>query len=122
MPTIAIVNDCESLRQAFAIWLRGNGFDVRHYGDTQSALELCDNPADVALVDKNNRPLGGVELFKRLRQRNAMPVIFVTPWAPEIREELEKEWMFAEGYMTTPCSMANLTDLIRDVLAVHGAN
>ena len=119
MPTIAIVNDCKSLRQSFALWFEGEGFDIRHYGDAQSALELCNNPADVALVDKNNRPFGGVELFKRIRQHNAMPIIFVTPHVDDVREELEKQWLFAEGYMPTPCSMVALTNLIREVLAVH---
>jgi DNA-binding response OmpR family regulator len=34
--------------------------------------------ADLALLDKTNPPLGGVELFKRLRARHRMPIIFLS--------------------------------------------
>ncbi len=63
-------------------------------------MALLEHPADLALLDKTNPPLGGVELYRRLRERSAMPIVFVSGWA----EELEAGGIGADGYVGLPLS------------------
>jgi DNA-binding response OmpR family regulator len=115
-PTIAIINNerviVTSLRMVFA----AEGFHVRCYGDTNTALELLDDPADIALLDKTNRPLDGIAFFKRLRARHRMPVIFLTPWAEEVEEELKGTSWEAEAYCPSPFSQRGVVANVREVL------
>jgi len=78
--TIAIVNNERNIRTWLRLAFSAEGFKVLEYADTATALELLEDPADLALIDKTNPPLGGVELFKRLRARHRMPVIFLSVW------------------------------------------
>ena len=115
MPTIAIVNNERNIRTSFRMYFEAEGFTVVEYPDTESALELCDNPVDIALLDKTNPPLGGIELFKRIRKRHGMPIIFLSAWETEVREELEKTARRADGYIDIPCSQR---DVLKHITAV----
>ncbi len=63
MPSIAIVNNEDWLRDFLARALKAEGYAVRTYANTADALTLCEQPADLAILDRTNPPLGGVELF-----------------------------------------------------------
>lgn len=117
MRTIAIVNNEYHLRASLRIAFEAEGFEVREYANTQDALEVCDNPVDLALLDKTNPPLGGIELFRRIRKRHSMPIIFLSAWATEVREELERAGpRVAQGYIDTPFSQREAIELVRTVL------
>jgi len=78
MSTIAVVNNEESTRRFIRETLRKEGYRVREYADTHSAQELLDLPADLAILDRTNSPLTGPELFRLIRQRWSMPVVFIS--------------------------------------------
>ncbi len=115
--TIAIVNNERNIVTSLRMALEAEGFRVRGYTDTVSALALLEDPADLALIDKTNPPLGGVELFKRLRARHRMPVIFLSAWAEELEEEHKGTELEAEDYIPTPFSqrlvIANISEVLR---------
>jgi CheY-like chemotaxis protein len=79
---------------------------VIEYANSRDALELCEHPVDLAFIDGHNPPLGGVELFKPIRQHSNMRVVFLSPSALEIREELRSQSMDVFGYFDTPCHSA----------------
>lgn len=103
-PTIAIVNNERNIVTSLRMALEAEGFRVRGYPDTAEALALLEDPADLALLDKTNPPLGGIELFKRLRAQHRMPVIFLSAWAEELEQEHNGTALEAEGYIPTPFS------------------
>lgn len=115
--TIAIVNNERNIVTSLRMELEAEGFMVRVYADTASALALLEEPADLALLDKTNPPIGGIELFKRLRARHRMPVIFLSAWAEELEEEFKDSDLEAEGYIPTPFSQRLVIARIREVLA-----
>lgn len=118
-PTLAIVNDERNIVTSLRMVFEAEGFRVRGYADTVSALQLIDDPADVALLDKANPPLGGIELFKRIRARHRMPVIFLSAWAEELEEEYKGTALQAEGYLATPFSQRLVVSCVRDILRQH---
>lgn len=118
-PTVAIVNNERNIRTSLRMAFEAEGFHVRCYADTASALALLDDPADLALLDKTNPPLGGLELFKRLRARHAMPVIFLSAWAEELEDDHKGTELEAEGYHPTPFSQRSVIAMVRGVLRRH---
>ncbi|MBS0251531.1 response regulator [Hyphomicrobium sp. B1] len=118
-PTLAIVNDERNIVTSLRMAFEAEGFRVRGYADTASALQLINDPADLALLDKTNPPLGGIELFKRIRARHRMPVIFLSAWAEELEEEFKGTALQAEGYLATPFSQRSVISCVRDILRRH---
>ena len=116
-PSVAIVNNERIIATSLRMALEAEGFLVRTYADTASALGLIDDPADIALLDKTNPPLGGIELFRRLRSAHSMPVIFLSAWAEELQDELEGTEFRAEEYISLPFSqrmvIARVSELLR---------
>jgi DNA-binding response OmpR family regulator len=109
MATIAIVNNEQSLAELLAYNLEAAGYRARVYHRSDVALEaLLAEPAELALIDGTNPPLGGIELFRRLREHSAMPVIFVSAWAAEIERTLNRSGIAAEGYVQIPVSIGDL--------------
>jgi DNA-binding response OmpR family regulator len=116
MPTIAIVNDETSIRQQLRREFEQEGYTVIEYVKSSDALQLCEHPVDLAIIDGHNPPLGGVELFKRIREHNAMRVIFLSAGASEIKEELRAQDMDAFGYFDLPCSFREIVFKVSVVL------
>lgn len=118
-PTIAIINNERNILTSLRMAFEAEGFRVRCYSDTASALALLEDPADIALLDKTNPPLGGVELFRRLRARHAMPVIFLSGWSDELLEEYRGTDLEAEGYHSTPFSQRAVVAEVKQLLQRH---
>ena len=77
--TIALVDDDRNILTSVSMMLEQEGFQVRTYTDGESALQgLPARPADLAVLDIKMPRMDGMELLHRLRQRSAMPVIFLT--------------------------------------------
>jgi two-component system response regulator ChvI len=111
------VNNDSNIAASLRMLLESEQFEVRTYSNTSDALELIENPADLALIDKTNPPLGGLELYRRIRARHAMPVIFLSAWAEEIEDELRRTGMEAQGYIPLPFSRSSVVALVRKALS-----
>lgn len=117
MTTIALVNDEKVVAESLAMKLRSEGYDVRIYHRSDRALEaLLEHAADLALLDGTNPPLGGIELFRRLRQHTNMPVIFVSAWADEIKRRLSGTDLEAEDYIEIPDFLDDFAARVRAVV------
>lgn len=120
--TIAIVNDERNILTSLRMAFDAEGYRVRCFADTASALQLLDDPADLAFIDKTNPPLGGIELFRRLRARHRMPIVFLSAWSEDLEIAHRGGDLEADGYIETPFSHRRIIQFTRDILRLHPPN
>ena len=113
---IALVDDDRNILTSVSIALQAEGFTTRVYSDGETALKaLIDNPPDLAVLDVKMPRMDGMELLRRLRERSAIPVIFLTSKDDELDEALGLA-MGADDYIAKPFSQRLLIARIRAVL------
>ncbi|MGH6781559.1 MAG: response regulator [Sphingomonadaceae bacterium] len=114
--TIALVDDDRNILTSVSIALQSEGFTVRVYSDGEAALKaLIENPPDLAVLDIKMPKLDGMELLRRLREKSAVPAIFLTSKDDELDEALGLA-MGADDYITKPFSQRLLIARIRAIL------
>jgi two-component system response regulator ChvI len=114
--TIALVDDDRNILTSLSVALQSEGFATRVYTDGETALKaLTENPADLAVLDVKMPRMDGMELLRRLRERSALPVIFLTSKDDELDEALGLA-MGADDYISKPFSQRLLLARIRAVL------
>ena len=114
--TIALVDDDKNILTSVSIALQTEGFMTRVYADPETALKaLLDNPADLAVFDIKMPRMDGLELLRRLREKSAMPVIFLTSKTDELDEALGLA-MGADDYISKRFSQRLLIARIRAIL------
>jgi two-component system, OmpR family, response regulator ChvI len=114
--TIALVDDDRNILTSVSIALQAEGFLTRVYSDGDAALKaLTDNPPDLAIFDIKMPRMDGLELLRRLRERQSTPVIFLTSKDDELDEALGLA-MGADDYIAKPFSQRLLIARIRAIL------
>ncbi len=114
--TIALVDDDRNILTSVSIALQSEGFVVRIYSDGETALKaLSDNPPDLAVLDIKMPRMDGMELLRRLREKSAVPAIFLTSKDDELDEALGLA-LGADDYITKPFSQRLLIARIRAIL------
>ena len=87
--TIALVDDDRNILTSISMALENEGFKVQTYIDGESALiGISRTPPDLAVIDIKMPKMDGEELFKRLRKKTNIPVIFLTSKDEEVDELL----------------------------------
>ena len=114
--TIALVDDDRNILTSLSVALQSEGFVTRVYADPEAALKaLTENPPDLAVLDIKMPRMDGMELLRRLREKSAIPVIFLTSKDDELDEALGLA-MGADDYIAKPFSQRLLIARIRAVL------
>ena len=114
--TIALVDDDRNILTSVSIALQAEGFVTRVYSDGEAALKaIGDNPPDLAVLDIKMPRMDGMELLRRLREKSAIPVIFLTSKDDELDEALGLA-MGADDYIAKPFSQRLLIARIRAIL------
>ncbi|HYG29347.1 MAG TPA: response regulator transcription factor [Allosphingosinicella sp.] len=114
--TIALVDDDRNILTSLSVALQSEGFVTRVYSDPEAALKaLVENPPDLAVLDIKMPRMDGMELLRRLREKSAVPVIFLTSRDDELDEALGLA-MGADDYIAKPFSQRLLIARIRAVL------
>ncbi len=114
--TIALVDDDRNILTSVSIALQTEGFEVRLYSDGATALKsLIDNPPDLAVLDIKMPRMDGIEVLRRLREKSALPVIFLTSRDDELDEALGLS-MGADDYIAKPFSQRLLLARIKALL------
>jgi two-component system, OmpR family, response regulator ChvI len=116
---IALVDDDRNILTSVSIMLQSQGYKTRVYSDGDLALKaLIENPADLGVFDVKMPKLDGHELLRRLREKSAMPVIFLTSKDDEADEEFGLS-LGADDYIAKPFSqrllLARITAILRRV-------
>ena len=114
--TIVLVDDDRNILTSVSIALEAEGFRVRCYRDGAEALRaLAVQPADLLVLDIKMPRMDGMELLRRIREKSAVPVIFLTSRDDELDEVLGLR-MGADDYITKPFSQRLLVERIRALL------
>lgn len=117
MSTIVIVNDEPNILEIVRSLLQAEGYRVRTFAHGPEALAAFGaEPADLLITDSSNHPMTGVELVRRLRHVSDVPVVFLSAWAQELREELRSTDLEALDYIELPFSGAQFVKRVRAVL------
>ena len=113
---IALVDDDRNILTTVSIALQAEGFTTRVYADGEAALKaLLENPPDLAIFDIKMPRMDGLELLEQLREKTALPVIFLTSKDEEPDEALGLA-LGADDYITKPFSQRLLIARIRAIL------
>ena len=116
MSRIALVDDDRNILTSVSMTLEAEGFEVETYNDGQAALEAFNKRMpDMAVFDIKMPRMDGMDLLQRVRQKSAMPVIFLTSKDDEIDEVLGLR-MGADDYVKKPFSQRLLVERIRALL------
>ena len=105
--SIALVDDDRNILTTVSIALQAEG---------QTALKaILENPPDLAIFDIKMPRMDGLELLQRLREKSALPVIFLTSKDEEPDEALGLA-LGADDYIAKPFSQRLLVARIRAIL------
>ena len=120
--TILIVDDEHDLCEILSYNLHNAGYDtiVAHSG--VEALNVDFNQVDLVLLDVMMPVMSGIEVARRLRQRQdvkAVPIIFLTALDSE-HDILDGFDAGADDYMSKPFSIKELMARIKAVLSRSG--
>ena len=116
-PTVAVVDDEETIRETVAFALRREKFDVMTFRDGAEAWEAFrDRLPSLAILDITMPQMDGLELCRKLRAHSeTLPIIFLTSRDEEIDRVLGLE-LGADDYLCKPFSMRELIARVRVLL------
>ena len=118
-PHILVVEDEDSLATLLQYNLQKEGYDIAVAGDGEEALMLVDERLpDLIVLDWMLPKVSGIEVCRRLRQRNEtrnVPIIMLTARGEE-SDRVRGLDTGADDYLVKPFSMTELTARIRAVL------
>jgi two-component system response regulator ChvI len=117
---LALVDDDQNILTSVALALENEGYEIDTYFDGEQALTgLMRRPPALAILDIKMPRMDGTELLGKIRQKSAMPVIFLTSKDDELDEALGLS-LGADDYITKPFSQRLLLARIRAVLRRAG--
>jgi DNA-binding response OmpR family regulator len=116
-PNVLLVDDDKHLLQTLGDYLAFEGFHVVQASSGENALrELRKQEPDIIVLDIGMPGMGGVGFFKEIEGPDGKPrypVLFLTARAA-MRDFFDG--MNADGFLTKPCSGAELARTIHEVL------
>ncbi len=115
-PTILVVDDEQSYRDALSVALQREGFIVETAADGAEAIARFDasKPA-LVLLDVMLPQMSGVDVCRELRTRSQVPIIMVTARNSEIDAVVGLE-VGADDYVTKPFRLRELVARVRAAL------
>jgi two-component system, OmpR family, response regulator len=117
--SIVLVEDDPPLRNLTARALRENGYNVRAVATGAEMWVVLENePADLLVLDIMLPGASGIDLLRRVRQTNDIPVIFISARGAEEDRVVGLE-LGADDYLAKPFGTRELIARIRAVLRRH---
>jgi two-component system, OmpR family, response regulator RegX3 len=115
-PTILVVDDEQSYRDALSVSLEREGFVVETAADGAEAIAKFDTvqPA-LVLLDVMLPTMSGVDVCREIRTRSQVPIIMVTARNAEIDAVVGLE-VGADDYVTKPFRLRELVARVRAAL------
>jgi two-component system catabolic regulation response regulator CreB len=115
-PRILIVEDEVGIADTLQYALRSDGFEPAWCSTAEAALQHVERELPSLIVlDVGLPDLNGFELFKRLRERVDVPVLFLTARGDEIDRVVGLE-LGADDYVPKPFSPRELVARVRSIL------
>ncbi|WP_394788920.1 response regulator [Rhodoferax sp.] len=115
-PHILVIDDDPSIRELVVEYLGNNDMRVSAGGSGRELFDVVDREAiDLVLLDLKLPGEDGMQLARTLRQRAAVPIIFLTGRNEEADRVMGLE-LGADDYVTKPFSPRELLARVRAVL------
>lgn len=117
---VLLVEDNETIRNAFCILLEDSGYEVLQAATGAEALEISrSRHPDLALMDLGLPDLGGLEVTRRLKADEATRDVVVVALTGRTLETDAAACLEAgcAGYLTKPVESAQLLGKIAEYLA-----
>ena len=119
MQKIMIVEDEQKLARYLELELTHEGYETRTAHDGRAAVALYDEwPSDLIILDLMLPELSGIEVCRRIRQKNGVPIIILTA-KDDVSDKVMGLDMGADDYMTKPFAIEELLARIRVALKRH---
>lgn len=116
MYKILIVEDEEKIARFIELELKHEGYDVEIVGDGRAGLDQAESgDFDLILLDIMLPGLSGLEVLRRLRRVNDVPVIMLTA-RDQVMDKVSGLDMGADDYITKPFQIEELLARIRSSL------
>lgn len=113
---IALIDDDRNILTSVSMALEAEGFDVKTYMEGETAIKGLElNPVDLVVSDIKMPRMDGMEVLSKIREKSAVPLIFLTSKDDEIDQVLGLR-MGADDYITKPFSQRLLVERIRAIL------
>jgi DNA-binding response OmpR family regulator len=115
-PSILVVDDEPTVREAIAERLTEEGYDVISAADGTEALARfrAERP-QLVVLDLMLPGLAGIEVCRAIRRESGVPIVMLTAKDGEVDKVVGLE-LGADDYMTKPFSLRELTARVRAVL------
>ena len=121
MQKILIVEDEKKLARYLQLELMHEGYDIRVVHDGRSAIEQHEAwGSDLILLDLMLPELSGIEVCRRIRQHDNVPIIMLTA-KDDVSDKVMGLDMGADDYMTKPFAIEELLARIRVALKRHSS-
>jgi DNA-binding response OmpR family regulator len=113
---VLVVDDDDTVSDVVRRYLEREGYAVDTAGDGNIALQLAlERPPDLVVLDLMLPGMDGIEVCRRLRQQQAVPVIMLTAKG-DIDDRVTGLEVGADDYVTKPFSPRELTARVGAVL------
>lgn len=120
-PNLLLVDDDRTLAAMLVEYLELQGFKVRSVDSGERALVSIEHEApDLVVLDVGLPGMDGLETLRRLRERQALPVIMLTARGEEA-DRIAGLLAGADDYLPKPFNPLELAARIRAVLKRSGA-
>jgi DNA-binding response OmpR family regulator len=118
--SVLVVDDDRTVREIVVSYLRANGHQVTEAGDGESALaSLRRHRADLVVLDLMLPGMDGLEVCRRLRETDEIPIIMLTALGEETDRVVGLR-IGADDYVTKPFSPRELALRVDSVLRRAG--
>lgn len=118
---LLIIEDDEAIRMGLTYYLEQESFNVLEAKNAKIGLDLYDNEIDIVLLDINLPDKNGFDLFKELKAKKDVPIIFLT--ANDLEVSIVRGLdMGADDYITKPFKARELISRIKNVLRRNNKN
>jgi DNA-binding response OmpR family regulator len=116
MQRIVVIEDEDTIADAVAVRLRGEGYEVVIAGDGGSGIELVEKTApDLVILDVMLPGIDGLEVCRRIQRERPVPVLMLTALDTET-DLLVGLGVGADDYMTKPFSPRELVARVKALL------
>ncbi|WP_136708975.1 response regulator transcription factor [Agromyces sp. H66] len=113
---VLLVDDDPTVAEVASSYLRATGFVVEEAGDGFAALHAAERFApDLIVLDRMLPGIDGLEVFRRLRERVATPVVLLTALGSE-DDRIAGLEAGADDYLAKPFSPRELVLRVQSVL------
>jgi DNA-binding response OmpR family regulator len=113
---VLVVDDEPIVREILERYLSKEGFEVTTAADGETALETFDAVRpDLVVLDLMLPRVDGLEVFRRIRERNGTPVLMLTARGEETDRVVGLE-LGADDYVAKPFSPREIVARVRAVL------